>query len=244
MGIAAHEAIEYWEKSARQATDQDVLNTYQIQYEKMRDEKLAQFPEEGQWMTGGFKKGFKDLEDRQAVGAWQVADYMRHARENDAVWRVLYSEVEFLIDFGGVVVKGFIDQVRQYVDGRIEAVDLKTGGTAPESPIQLATYSVAIEQTMGISRPTTGQIVHLGRPATARGKEKPTKDVEQDLTHWTKDRLDVLYRDMDYSESQGIYLPNPVDGCTKTCGVAQFCRVRGHHESQQQFATIGLRPSA
>lgn len=235
-GSAAHAGIEEYEKNSR-AQDVETLkgiaeSYYVEEIGKMRES----FPDEAAWMTGGFKKGWKDVEDRLEHVVWQVEDYVRFAQEHAEEWRVIATELEFTVTLGGVEVFGYIDQVRQYADGRIIPVDLKGGANVPgNAPLQLGTYSVAIAEKLGIDRPLEGFILHLGRPATARGKVRPSKDHHFDLTYMTPERLGAYYRQMDESERAGIYLPNPTKDCERTCGVAQYCMLKGHSPSAELY---------
>lgn len=217
---------------------------FSVIYTKMIEAEKVKWPDESAWMVGGRKSTAQDIEDREAIGRWQVLDYVRFAELNEANWRVIATEVEFRMDFAGVEVLGYIDQVRQYIDGRIEGADLKTGTSNAGSSVQLATYSHAIGENMRIERPLHGVFIKAGRPATARAKEKPTVDVGADLTHWSKERLDRWYYDMDRAEKAGIYLANPQDGCERTCGVAQFCFARGHEPSAALYAPATLQEEA
>lgn len=235
-GQAVHKGIETWEESQRQLSPEEVRTVLEDFYVTEIAKTREKYPEEAVWMTGGFKKGWQDIEDRLNIAIWQLNDYMNQANEQAEHWRVLHSEVEFNVTLGGVEVYGFIDQVVQYSDGSISVVDLKTGSKIPgNAPLQLGTYAVAVERLMGIERPASGALYMLGRPATARGKEKPSRKFTYNLQHWTPERLGVLYSQMDTSERQGIYLPNPTDNCHRICGVAQFCGVVGHGPSAAQY---------
>lgn len=225
-----------FEKMRRTYTAAQITAITEKHYTDEVNKLREKWPDEEAWMTGGFKKGWRDIEDRLAQVTWQVNDYLRLAKETEEEWRVIATELEFTINLGGVEVYGFIDQVRKYRDGRIIPVDLKTGSNEPgNAPIQLGTYALAIEQIMNVPRPTEGIILKLGRPATARGKEKPSKEIPFNLAHWTPERLGALYSQMDTAERLGIYLPNPTADCHRTCGVAQYCAVKGHAPSAEHY---------
>lgn len=235
-GSAAHLFIEEFEKNRRTQSTEQLDSILEAYYTEEIGKLREKWPDEPAWMTGGFKKGWKDVEDRLNLALWQGHDYQRLAKEHEDEWRVIATELEFTITLGGVEVYGFIDQLRKYRDGRVIPVDLKSGSKLPgNAQIQLGTYALAVEQLMGIPRPTEGIILHLGRPATARGKEKPSKDHSYDLTHWTPERLGALYAQMDTAERLGLYLPNPTADCERTCGVAQYCMVKGHAPSAEQY---------
>ena len=247
-GTAYHAVIEEYENTGRTLTKQALadrfIDVYQDAIAKMREE----WPEEHDWITGGRKSGFKDIEDREAIGVWQVLDYVDFAEAHKNVWRILplgdgkvATEVEFRIDFGGVECYGFIDQIRQYPDGSLEVADLKTGTSTPGSSMQLGVYAHVVQQNTGIL-PVSGVFVKAGRPATPKvGIVKPTRDVSHLLHRWEKPLLDSIFRDMDRAEKAGIYLPNPQDGCDRVCTVSEYCRVKGYGSAPATFATITTR---
>lgn len=241
MGTSYHKIVEDWENGGRKEDEEQLYELYSADYNAGIEAIKLEWPDLGVWMTGGSKKGEQDIADREVLGRWQVGDYVRFARENEDEWRVITSEVYFEMDFGGVPVVGYIDQIRQYKDGRIEAVDLKTGSSTPVTAVQLATYRWAVHKFMGVL-PDTGAFVKAGRPATPRSKkDKPTADIRHDLTSWTKPKLDRWFVDMDRAERAGIYLPNPGEHCARTCGVAQFCSAVGHPPSAALYAPATLQ---
>ena len=226
-------------------TTAEAVDLFHVTYDALVERDLARWPEWDSWMTGGRKGGEQDMADRRVVGAYQVEEYIKYAEEHAAEWRIIASEVEFVIELGNVDVLGYIDQVRQYADGTIEVDDLKGGSSIPGSAFQLGVYGLAAEEYMGI-KPTSAAFIKLARPATARGKAKPTTELRHDLTPWTREHITQMFRDFDKAERQGLYLPNPQDQCERTCGVAQWCSVpgKGHGESAAMFSTIRTRQGA
>lgn len=243
-GTAYHFAIEEWENSGRELSQAALESLFTDTYRKEIAEMRERWPEETDWLTGGNKKGWKDIEDRERIGLWQVNDYMEFALAQKDVWRILpigdgyATEVKFEIQFGRVKVIGYIDQIRQYKTGELEVADLKTGTRAPGSAMQLGVYAKVTEQNTGI-RPETGVFIKAGRPATEKVAAKPTKDVAHSLGEWTDELLTSMFEDMDRAEKLGLYLPNPQEGCERTCGVHEFCRIKGWNKAE--FATIRVR---
>lgn len=245
-GTAYHFAIEEYENSLRKLRPELVESLFTDYYREEIGKMKEQWPEEGDWLTGGRKKGFQDIEDREAIGIWQIHDYIKFAEATKDEWRLLpmgdgvATEVEFKIELGGVTVVGFIDQLRQYRDGSIAPADLKTGSSTPGSTMQLGVYAEAVLANTGV-RPQVGMFVKAGRPATARGAEKPTRDVPHSLEEWTPELLGTLFKDMDRMDKLGLFLPNPQDGCERTCTVAEHCRIKGYGPGRAEFATIRQR---
>jgi putative RecB family exonuclease len=242
LGRAAHQAIEDYENSGRQLTTAEAVEVFHVAYDAEIARDLIKWPDWDSWMTGGRKGAEADVTDRRVIGAYQVEDYIRYAEENAANWRIVASEVEFTIDLGGVDVLGYIDQVAQRIDGTIQVRDLKGGSTIPGSAFQLAVYGLAAEEYMGV-KPDSACFVKLGRPATARGKAKPTVELEHDLSLWSREQIERMFRDFDKAERLGIFLPNPSDRCETRCGVADFCTVpgKGFGPSAAKFAHIKTR---
>jgi putative RecB family exonuclease len=104
----------------------------------------------------------------------------------------------------------------------------------------LGVYGQAILANLGVL-PETGVFIKAGRPATAKVAEKPTKDIKWSLHDWTPELLGSMFKDMDRAEKLGIFLPNPGEGCERTCTVAENCRVKGWGSERATFATITTR---
>lgn len=215
---------------------------YQEEIEKLKEK----WPEESDWMTGGNKKGWNDVRDREVIGTWQVHDYVEFALAHKDVWRILpigdgyATEVRFDIQLGRVKAVGYIDQIREYRDGSIAPADLKTGTKKPPSTMQLGTYAEACERLFN-QRPEVGMFVKAGRPATKAKEPEHTADQMHSLNMWNTDFLTAMFTDMHRIEQLGIYLPNPQEGCERTCGVAEFCRIKGWGEGPKQYFDIRTR---
>lgn len=245
QGSAAHGVIESYENSGRQLTADEAVSGFNELYDTLVAADLERWPDWDAWMTGGRKKGEQDMEDRKVLGAYQVEQYIAYALEHAADWRVVASEVEFVIELGNVDVLGYIDQIRQHIDGSIEVADLKGGSTIPGSAFQLGVYGLAAEEYMGVA-PTKASFIKLARMKSGNTKERPTTELSHDLTPWTRELITRMFNDFDKAERQGLYLPNPQDGCERTCGVAQYCSVpgKGFGEHAALFSEIRTRQSA
>ena len=230
QGTAAHAALEEWERSGRTISEHDLHDIYLTSYRTEANKLVEQFPEEGAWMTGGRKRGFDDLTEREERGWWQVQDYVAWAKAEAEFWRVAEVEVEFSIYLGGIEVIGFIDQITEWRNGLISPSDLKTGAKLPASPTQLIVYDHALTQ-MGYNTGATGDWVHLGKPGVGKTKARSVSreivELDQNPLH-KRENLDQLFFDLDRGITQEVYLPNPTDACFRTCGVSQFCRAMGH----------------
>lgn len=241
-GVAVHEAIEAYERDGRTHTADQLKEIFVTEYRSRIERTKLEWPDMDSWLVGGRKKTEADIEDREVQGQLQIDDYLRYAEEHATEWRIVATEVEFTIDLGGVEVFGYIDAIRQYADGSLAVVDLKSGSSVPGSAMQLGVYSHAVAEYMGVL-PTRGIFVKLARPASGSAKAKPTTELEHDLTPWTRDLLGRMFHDMDRSEAKSIFIPNPQDGCQRFCAAAQYCTVpgKGHMESAAQFSTIRTR---
>jgi putative RecB family exonuclease len=246
-GTAYHAVIEEYENTGRTLSPRALVDLFVAHYREEVAKAKALWPDETHWLTGGRKKGFQDVEDREAIGSWQVLDYVEFAEAHKDEWRILpmgdgkiATEVRFDTVLGGVNVMGFIDQIRQYRDGSLAVADLKTGSSTPGSSMQLGVYAHVAEEQTGI-RPEVGIFIKAGRPATARTPEKPTKDIPHSPGDWTPELLGDMFKNMDRMDKLGLFLPNPQDGCERTCTVAEHCRIKGYGPGRAEFATIRTR---
>lgn len=237
-GTAVHHAIEQYELSGRAITAAGVQHLAVTEYDRLIAEALNTEPDFSRWMTGGNKRGEKDVEDRRGVVASQAEAYVLFAEAHSEEWRILdlggtpAVEVEFRVDFGGVEVLGYIDQIRQYRDGRIQPVDIKTGSRKQDSAFQLAIYAHAINANLGVL-PITGSF----------WEAKHAADNEMLLTGWSKRLLDDMFVRFDEAERRALYVPNPGDAC-RVCSVRDYCRVNGNPDLAEGYADKFVREPA
>jgi putative RecB family exonuclease len=187
-------------------------------------------PDLAVWMTGGRRKPETDIEVRYAEGKDMVLQYLEYIQSSgETIWiapdgrQAVELEIQFQVS--GVDVIVFIDQVIITKDGRLVVRDLKTGSSF-NSPIQLATYDLALDAEYGI-RAMWGDF-YLAK------KSKPSPPV--DLSPYTAERVGAWFAAMDSAESQGIYIPSPGDHC-RMCGVSQWCVANGGIDYIQEAAS-------
>jgi len=245
-GTAYHFAVEEYENSGRKLTKEVLESLFRDLYKEEIEKLKERWPDEKDWLTGGNKKGWNDIRDREEVGVWQVHDYVDFAEAHKDEWRILplgngqiATEVKFEITLGGVTVVGYIDQIREFRDGSLEVADLKTGTRKPASSMQLGVYRLVTFENTG-KMPATGVFVKAGKPATEKVEAKPTQDLRVTLDEWTPEFLGSLFSDMDRMDKQGLFLPNPQEGCERVCDVAEYCRIKGWGD-RATFSEIKVR---
>lgn len=157
QGTAVHAAIEVWEDSFRQAPEDAVLAAYEESWEAEESKAWEREPDPAGWQRSGMKKVETDLSDRRIRGRDQVLTYMEETVKETLVPWILpdtgwvATEVSFEEDFGGVLVKGFIDLILQDKNTKAFLVrDIKTGTKKPVGNFQLKTYSIAMRRKYGI----------------------------------------------------------------------------------------------
>ncbi|WP_051298072.1 RecB family exonuclease [Brevibacterium album] len=230
MGTAVHGAIEHYELNHRAASADEIGQLAVLEYDQLIDDAMEREPNPARWLTGGNKKGENDIRDRRIRTGEYAEAYVRFAEAHSEEWRILQLgdqpavELEFTVDFGGVQVLGYIDQVRHYRDGRIEPVDIKTGSRKQDSSFQLAIYAHAINANLGVL-PIVGSF----------WEAKHEADSTMPLGGWSKELLDDMFSRFDQAERQALYVPNPGDAC-RTCPVADYCRVNGVPDLASEYA--------
>jgi RecB family exonuclease len=176
-------------------------------------------PDVSRWLTGNIRvKGEIDVTRRYERGYDQVDYYIADARSAEwQIWETpdydLALELPFTIDLDGVEVVGYIDQVREWPDGRLEIVDLKTGSKTPDWDLQLGVYRLAVIEGYGISGPVSGSFFML-----KDGKYVPSKNLET----YTRERLAVWFAALNRGIEAQSFLPNPGSHC-RICSVWKYC---------------------
>ncbi|MCC3775178.1 PD-(D/E)XK nuclease family protein [Streptomyces sp. UNOB3_S3] len=151
-GTAFHAAAEAVERSGRTMTAEEAVALFSELYSAAVNTSLEEEPNTDRWLAAGVTPG-EDIERRYRMGQEQTARYVAWTQEQQPeIWTTPSGqpalELEFLVELGGVRVRGFIDQVTVEPDHTLRIRDLKTGTT--KSHFQLETYKVAVEQAYDV----------------------------------------------------------------------------------------------
>lgn len=223
MGTAVHAGAEAYERSGRTLTDPELVDVFTTSYWSEIDEYLEVCPNTDYWFASGPYKGPEDIQRRFLLGQEHVirykAWYDKHPEEK--VWVLPDGrpgiEIPFLIDLGGIPVRGVIDFIT-WIQGKwLGPRDNKSGNRAGELR-QIKLYGQVLED----------YYAHIGQPVEVKYGDffktktgKPT--VKYDLTTLTRDDLVVDYQTLDAGVRAGDFPPNPsADNCW-SCTVRDSC---------------------
>lgn len=219
QGVAVHAAIELYELSERRVGIDDLLATYTAKWDQMIGEAREREPNLSAWQTGGSKGTQKDIDDRYLLGQDQIRSYVNYGESDPLrVWRLPdtgqpASEVKFLEDFGGVNILGYVDLIMENPKtGDLLVRDIKTGTRKPSGWNQLAVYKWGIWKKYG-------RVINWGHYWMPKygGPLPPIYLGDIPLK-----RVEAWFQMMDFSESNGVYLPNIGDHC-RICDVRRHC---------------------
>jgi len=218
LGSAFHAAYEGWELTSRQQPLADWFDrAYEMEISKLKERQ----PDLSQWLKRpNVRTVERDIELYAEIGRKQAEAYQEHCEE--AGW-VLYElpnglpalEVSFEINLGGVPVRGTIDSILEWPDGRVTVRDLKTGNVEEDNR-QLGLYRhVAIEQ-FGLDL-RWGEFWYTKRGVSGGWV---------DLTRYTKEYLTEVYEALDRGIDNRVFLARPGSHC-EMCGVKPYCPEKG-----------------
>lgn len=214
QGTAFHSAAESFEKSLRTATADEMVELFSEQYSKMINGAMQKEPNLTNWLTAGPPAG-EDIEGRYKLGQQQVREYVEWSKVNEPkIWQTPENkqalELYFKVEIGGVVVRGYIDQLIEEPDSSVRVRDLKTGST--KSKLQLKTYKVAVEKI---------HEVKVNQGDWYFGKTgKLSRAV--DLSEVTEEEVGAEFAAMDAGVKAGNFPANPGFMC-RFCDVSQHC---------------------
>lgn len=221
-GKAVHSCIEEINKAHATGVNLDLIATWRRCWdeEMQRELQFTSIPPE-QWRVGGRvskdKPNKEDLTWWFAEGERQCVAYQTWLRSSE--WTIAMindtpaCEIEVNGDFGGVMVKGYLDAVLQHVDsGDLLMVDYKSGSKVPASPAQLAQYAATLRRTLGID------IAYGAYYMTRKGEL--TDPIG--LARFTPELFDRQFGQFRTALEAGIFLPHPGDACF-TCDVKSSC---------------------
>lgn len=219
QGNAVHKAVEVWEQSWRSVSASEILAIYEEEWTAREAQAWRQEPNPEGWQKSGVKKTETDLRDRRIKGRDQVLTYMTETvKERLQTWvlpdtGMPASEVPFEEDFGGVLVKGFIDLILEDLITHVLLVrDVKTGAKKPVGTFQLKTYAIAMHKKYGVD-------IQWGDYWMCKddGPSAP-----EPLGNIPEQQIVSQYQIMDAAERDGMYTANVGDHCTR-CDVARHC---------------------
>lgn len=232
-GKAFHTATEEFDRAVVFNDPLEVENWEDVFTDAFEAELEIQrklFPDEKKWRAAG--RVTKEKPNKEDVLWWHtfgrelMVKYIDWRITSADVWEIatvngeLGVEVEVTSPLGGVPMKGWVDRLlRSKLDGRLVVVDLKSGSRTPTSPMQLATYSIQLEELL--SEPVLWGAWYNAR---AGALDEPIN-----LSRWTAQLLGTVYSDLDRGIEQKIFLPN-IDTHCKGCGVRDFCVFQGGRE--------------
>lgn len=123
-------------------------------------------------------------------------------------------EVELKGTIGGHPVVAYVDAIFvNNLTGELLLVDWKAGARHIEGSQQLGTYKVLLEQQ--------GWGVTVNQGVFYYAREGQASDVHN-LSAWSQERLDIIYRNAGRIIEQGLYTPN-FDSCAYMCSVKDWC---------------------
>jgi len=228
QGTAFHSAAEKFEKELREPSEEEMVQLFSDQYSALVNKAMNQEPDLSRWLTAGGKDAGTDIEDRYALGQQQVREYVRWSTENQPeIWidgegwngadiedaplnPTMGLELYFKAELGGVVVRGYIDQLIQEDDGSVRVRDLKTGSS--KSHFQLETYAVAVRKQFDVT---------VNRGDWYFGKEGRLSKVV-DLSEVTEEQVAERYVTMDQGVKAGNFPAKPGFHC-RFCDVNFAC---------------------
>lgn len=232
MGKAVHSAAEAWELSGRMMTLEEAQQVFREAYKAETDRLLSDTPNAKYWFASGPYRGTEDIIRRFKLGLEHVgryiAWYQKHPEQVPLRWfdaeqdrERMGVEMPFLVDIGGVQVRGFIDWIGwdDFGGGQAKLIvrDNKTG-RLPGGPDQLATYAIAVDdQFPDFPKVETGDFF-----MTRTGK--PT--VPYALTQAVKTQLAEDFATMDAEVKAGNFPPKPEASKCMFCDVSNSCKYR------------------
>ncbi|WP_340376587.1 PD-(D/E)XK nuclease family protein [Streptomyces sp. SS7] len=213
-GRAFHSAAEAFERADRAMGAEEAVAIFSDEYEDETNKALDKESNTDHWLSAGRYSGGEDIERRYALGQQQTARYVEWATENrPAIWTTPDGtpglELYFMVELGGVKVRGYIDQLVTVKDA-VRPRDLKTGST--KSRFQLQTYGIAVRELYDVEvNDADWYLAKDGRLS------RPVK-----LNQVSADELGERYAAMDAGVKAGNFPANPGYDC-RFCDVAHAC---------------------
>ncbi|MFM9367574.1 RecB family exonuclease [Streptomyces sp. Da 82-17] len=217
-GTAFHAVAEAFELSNRTMGEDEAVQLFSDRYSALINKALEKESDTDKWLAAGYTGG-EDIERRYVLGQNQVRHYVTSWAEQHptTTWETPDGtpglELYFMVELGGVKVRGYIDQLVDDGDGAVRPRDWKTGST--KSKFQLQTYGVAVRKLYG---------VEVNRADWYLAKEgrlsRPVK-----LDEVREEDVAERFAAMDEGVKRGDFPANPGYDC-RFCDVSHACSFR------------------
>jgi putative RecB family exonuclease len=194
---------------------EEVVEVFRDEYTAMTNKALDKEPNTDVWLAAGRYTGGEDIERRYVLGIEQTRAYVEWSLNNEpAIWKESDGtpalELSFMVELGGVKVRGFIDQALDEGENTVRVRDLKTGSM--KSKFQLQTYAVAMRQQWGVNVERADWYL-----AKDNRLSRPVKVGEV-----SEDEIGQRFADMDAGVKRGDFPANPSFSC-QFCDVSHAC---------------------
>ena len=227
QGSAFHlvaEAYEVWRTYGMPLSLEEARSMFREFYVQEIEYLTEVTPNFDYWSKSGPYHGMRDAERRMDVGLEQVDKFFAwQDKYGQEIWidpdGTPAIELDFLVEFDGIMVRGFIDAV-VIVDGELRVRDYKTGNT-PGDVFQLAVYAQALGLKYGIDPPRTGDYYMAGK----KGKP-PSIVVANDLHQWTAEMVAEEFRVVEAMIEAEQFAPLPEISKCMFCDVSHACEFK------------------
>lgn len=208
-GNAVHDTVEQWEKEARKI---DPVEFYrEVAWPKALEETTTKYPDLSTWFrTPRVGSTQRDIDLRLGDGLKQVERYVERALDESELWRVVEAEAQFELEFPGILIRGKIDQIREWRDGDLSLWDVKTGGDDNEDNRQLGLYGLGYKD---------GSVNWGAYYYTKLDRASDPIDLSVYTYDYVNEELQKVKKILD----QGLFLANPSIKACKFCPVADAC---------------------
>lgn len=203
-------------------TREEAKEIFRAEYVRELEENyLPHAPNLNYWANSGMYGGAADIERRFKIGEEMIDKYFDwiESKPQDVIWITPDGtpaiELGFDVEFGGVPVRGFIDQVIVTEGDVLRVRDVKTGAN-PGTDFQLKSYAMALERAYGAHAPEGDfWMGKTGKPSPVR---KPI-----DLTLTSEEEVIERFQAADDGITNERFEPKPSAENCRRCSVRFAC---------------------
>jgi len=155
LGLAVHEAAEWWERGSRKASADAMVEEFKRSYQEHTDRLIKETPNVWVWFDAGPYRGQEYIDRNFRVGQEQTRryyDYYVNQQPGEVVWITPAGEpaieLGFEFDLDGVKVRGFIDQIVEVRPPLPERIRTASGSVS-KSKAAVEAYEKALSDQAG-----------------------------------------------------------------------------------------------